>query len=132
MGTAFTAIRDVNHSEELTFEQIFVADNPKSRGFRAIGRRVTDQHVQRRLDPLWLRREATAEDSSVVEKRSAMGVSPVGAGQCRPRRRFVTLVSQSLRGYTGRHDAGAPITPVTASGLAPRRGPPRQHRPSRH
>jgi len=44
----------------------------------------------------------------------------------------VTLVAQPLRGYTRGHDAGTPITPAPASGLAPRRGPRRQQRPAWH
>jgi len=50
------AIRDVNHSEELTFEQILIADNPPSPEFLLIDRQVTDHHMHRRLDLLGLRR----------------------------------------------------------------------------
>ena len=46
------SIGHVNHREGLTFEQILIANNPKSRGFRAIGRRTKDHHVHRRLDLL--------------------------------------------------------------------------------
>ena len=63
---------------------------------------------------------------------NTVGVSPVCAGQRRPRRQFATLVAESLRGYTRRHEARAPITPVPAGGLAPRRGLKREQRPARH
>ena len=45
VGRLMTAIRDVNHSEELTFEQILIADNPPSREFLLTGRQVTDHHM---------------------------------------------------------------------------------------
>ena len=56
VGRLMKAIRDVNHSEELTFEQILIADNPPSREFLLIDRQVTDHHMPRRLDLLGLRR----------------------------------------------------------------------------
>jgi hypothetical protein len=55
VGRLMKAIREVNHSEELTFEQILIADNPPSRQFLLIDRQVTDHHMHRRLDLLGLR-----------------------------------------------------------------------------
>ena len=60
------AIRDVNHSEELTFEQILIADNPPSREFLLIDRQVTDHHMHRRLDLLGLRRLESGRYGFVV------------------------------------------------------------------
>jgi hypothetical protein len=60
------AIRDVNHSEELTFEQILIADNPPSREFLLIDRQVTDHHMHRRLDTLGLRRLESGRYGFVV------------------------------------------------------------------
>ena len=56
VGRLMNAIRDVNHSEELPFEQILIADNPLSREFLLIDRQVTDHHMRRRLDLLGSRR----------------------------------------------------------------------------
>jgi len=60
------AIRDVNHSEELTFEQILIADNPPSRELLLIDRQVTDHHMRRRLDLLGLRRLESGRYGFVV------------------------------------------------------------------
>jgi len=60
------AIRDVNHSEELTFEQILIVDNPPSREFLLIDRQVTDHHMHRRLDLLGLRRLESGRYGFVV------------------------------------------------------------------
>ncbi len=49
-------IRDVNHSEETTFEQILITDNPPAPGFLLIDRQVRDLHMRRQLDLLGLRR----------------------------------------------------------------------------
>jgi hypothetical protein len=50
------AIRDVNAGEEITFEQILMADNPPAPGFFIIDRQVQDKNMQERLDLLGLRR----------------------------------------------------------------------------
>ena len=50
------AIRDVNHSEETTFEQILITDNPPAPGFLLIDRQVRDLHLRRQLDLLGLQR----------------------------------------------------------------------------
>src|SRR5665647_3841697 len=60
------AIRDVNHSEELTFEQILIGDNPPSREFLLIDRQVTDHHMHRRLALLGLRRLESGRYGFVV------------------------------------------------------------------
>ena len=60
------AVRDVNHSEELTFEQILIADNPPSPGFLIIDRQVQDKHIQRRLDLLGLRHTESGKYRFVV------------------------------------------------------------------
>jgi hypothetical protein len=51
-----TAIREKNHSEELTFEQILITDNLPAPAFMLIDRQVRDRHLSRRLDLLGLRR----------------------------------------------------------------------------
>jgi len=66
VGRLMKAIRDVNHSEELTFEQILIADNPPSREFLLIDRQVTDHHMPRRLDLLGLRRLESGRYGFVV------------------------------------------------------------------
>jgi hypothetical protein len=66
VGRLMKAIRDVNHSEELTFEQILIADNPPSRDFLLIDRQVTDHHMHRRLDLLGLRRLESGRYGFVV------------------------------------------------------------------
>jgi len=66
VGRLMKAIRDVNHSEELTFEQILIADNPPSREFLLIDRQVTDHHMRRRLDLLGLRRLESGRYGFVV------------------------------------------------------------------
>jgi hypothetical protein len=60
------AIREVNHSEELAFEQILITDNPPSPGFLFIDRQVQDRHMQRRLDLLGLRRLSNGRYGFVV------------------------------------------------------------------
>jgi hypothetical protein len=66
VGRLMKAIRDVNHSEELTFEQILIADNPPSREFLLIDRQVTDRRMRRRLDLLGLRRLESGRYGFVV------------------------------------------------------------------
>ena len=66
VGRLMKAIRDVNHSEELIFEQILIADNPPSREFLLIDRQVTDHHMHRRLDLLGLRRLESGRYGFVV------------------------------------------------------------------
>jgi len=66
VGRLMKAIRDVNHSEELTFEQILIADNPPSREFLLIDRQVTDHHMHRHLDLLGLRRLESGRYGFVV------------------------------------------------------------------
>jgi hypothetical protein len=66
VGRLMKAIRDVNYSEELTFEQILIADNPPSREFLLIDRQVTDRHMHRRLDLLGLRRLESGRYGFVV------------------------------------------------------------------
>ena len=66
------AIRDINHSEDLTFEQILIADNPPSPEFLLIDRQVTDHHMHRRLDLLGLRRlEGGRHGFVVIEVKRA-------------------------------------------------------------
>ena len=66
VGRLMKAIRDVNHSEELTFEQILIADNPPSPEFLLVDRQVTDHHMRRRLDLLGLRRLESGRYGFVV------------------------------------------------------------------
>lgn len=66
VGRLMRAVREVNHSEELTFEQILIADNPPSPGFLIIDRQVQDRHMQRRLDLLGLRRSESGKYRFVV------------------------------------------------------------------
>ena len=66
VGRLMKAIRDVNHSEELTFEQILIADNPPSREFLLVDRQVTDHDMHRRLDLLGLRRLESGRYGFVV------------------------------------------------------------------
>ena len=66
IGRLMQAIRDVNHSEELTFEQILIADNPPLPEFLLIDRQVTDHHTHRRLDRLGLRRLESGRYGFVV------------------------------------------------------------------
>jgi hypothetical protein len=54
IDTLMKAIRDVNHSEETTFEQILITDNPPAPGFMLIDRQVRDRHLRRQLDLLGL------------------------------------------------------------------------------
>ena len=42
------AIREINHSEELTFEQMLIANNTPSREFLLIDCHFQGQHVHRR------------------------------------------------------------------------------------
>ena len=56
IGRLARAIRKVNVGEEITFEQILIADNPPSAGFLIIDRQVQDLHQPKRLDLLGLRR----------------------------------------------------------------------------
>ena len=153
VGRLMAAIREVNHSEELTFGRSSSRTTLRPRGFLLIDRQVTDRHMPRRLDLLGLRQlgeRARAgswssrsrrsshrgflvvetegrrrRNRSVAHHRSA-GASPVRAGQRRPRRRFVSLAALSPRSYAGRHDVGTPFAPVPAIGSASRRGPQRQ------
>jgi hypothetical protein len=60
------AIRDINHSEELTFEQILITDNPPTPGFLLIDRQVRDTHMKKRLDLLGLRRLESGRYGFVV------------------------------------------------------------------
>jgi len=57
---------EVSHGEELTFEQILIADNPPSREFLLIDRQVTDHYMHRRLDLLGLRRPESGRYGFVV------------------------------------------------------------------
>ena len=50
------AIREVARGDELTLEQILIADNPPLARVPAAGRQVTDHHMRRRPDLLGLRR----------------------------------------------------------------------------
>jgi hypothetical protein len=54
-GRLMKAIREVNHGEERTFEQILIADNPPPREFLLVDRQVTDHNMHRRLDLLGMR-----------------------------------------------------------------------------
>ena len=73
VGRLMKAIRDVNHSEELTFEQILIADNPPSCEFLLIDRQVTDHHMHRRLDLLGLRRLESGCWGRITQDRTRHG-----------------------------------------------------------
>ena len=60
------AIRDVNHSEELTFGRSSSPTTLRPRGFLLTGRQVTDHHMHRRLDLLGLRRLESGRYGFVV------------------------------------------------------------------
>lgn len=66
IGKLMRAIREVNHSEELTFEQILITDNPPSPEFLLIDRQVQDKHMRSRLDLLGLRRLESGRYGFVV------------------------------------------------------------------
>ncbi len=77
IGKLMKAIRRVNHSEELTFEQILIADNPPAPGFLLIDRQVLDTHMHRRLDLLGLRRAivpSRSRSSSLCRRPGAVTV----------------------------------------------------------
>ena len=65
LSAAWVFARCIGGGEELTFEQILIADNPPPARVPAAGRQVTDHHMHRRLDLLGLRRlEERAREGS--------------------------------------------------------------------
>jgi hypothetical protein len=66
VGRLMKAIRKVNYSEELAFEQILITDNPPSPEFLLIDRQVTDHFMPRRLDLLGLRQLGSGRYGFVV------------------------------------------------------------------
>src|SRR5450759_1215112 len=66
VGRLMKAIRDVNHSEELTFGRSSSQTTLRPRGFLLTGRQVTDHHMRRRLDLIGLRRLESGRYGFVV------------------------------------------------------------------
>jgi len=73
VGRLMKAIRDVSHSEELTFGRSSSRTTLRPRGFLLIDREVTDHHMHRRLDLLGLRRLASGRWGRITQDRTRHG-----------------------------------------------------------
>ena len=71
IGRLMKAIRDVNHSEELTFGRSSSRTTLRPRGFLLTSRQVTDHHMHRRLDLLGLRRLGERAREGLWSSRSS-------------------------------------------------------------